>query len=707
MSDASILVALAGLCSAVSAVHRCFVPEHRLELIGCHHDLKSSNVLVEDSKFLLADFGLSRFKDASQSSATRPRTVCLYYSAPEYCRSDSHSQEPTVGRSSDIWSLGCIIAEVVQYMLQGTRGVKDFEERRQFEEGCYVRNWFHCGGEVNPVVTAWIEKLQNSDSRTQRMLGKLLLQTLQYHPSARAQAREVEARMRIIATDAACQPIDEAYEDVCKNDDSIQPTLERTRFDSWRYACGILEPEPDNADLDVPFSQMYEGAEYTRISEILAEIHNELNLVSTSYRNPRSRIYEPLRQLNDQLLDSLSTDDKDRASAYLKIKILSKTSDAMALAKIGEGDTIGKEDKTGPSQVQRLSVLAAIVKCIREVMEERPVHGIEPHRLQPKEQFGDLKVQQLRTDDNESQIPVVVESKTYLEHYGNKRTAIELQERLEDVTKLLMRASLATETDSFRVLRCVGFCQDLPNFSYGLVYKFPPVSSPSAQQFVTLQSALKETQKKQEDRPSLEQRFQLARALAGSVLMFHTVSWVQKSISSFNVAFFHPSGKSWLTAIADPYFFGFLHSRSSGEDSFTEGPIKNPYHQDYLYYQHPEYRVVGPKNPRYRAEYDYYSLGLILLEIGLWKPLRKVLETLKNASTSDSHSPSQLNALLLQKCVPLLRHSMGTRYQKIVETCLRGLFEEVPSELDERTRQSILCQSFFSLVVERLAKCNI
>lgn len=82
MSDASILVALAGLCSAVHAVHQFVSSTHKLELIGCHHDLKPANVLVEGSTFMLADFGLSRFKDASESSATPLRTVHRYYNPP-------------------------------------------------------------------------------------------------------------------------------------------------------------------------------------------------------------------------------------------------------------------------------------------------------------------------------------------------------------------------------------------------------------------------------------------------------------------------------------------------------------------------------------------------------------------------------------------------------------------------------------------------
>lgn len=47
----------------------------------------------------------------------------------------------------------------------------------------------------------------------------------------------------------------------------------------------------------------------------------------------------------------------------------------------------------------------------------------------------------------------------------------------------------------------------------------------------------------------------------------------------------------------------------------TDGPISGAIFQEY---QHPEYLRTG----RYRAAYDYYSLGLVLLEIGVWMSLQ-------------------------------------------------------------------------------------
>lgn len=395
---------------------------------------------------------------------------------------------------------------------------------------------------------------------------------------------------------------------------------------------------------------MYESAKYPLINKTLGQIYDELETVLVDCKSPRSRIYEPLRQLNDLLLDCLSDEGQDRANMYLDTQMMLEPSDAMALANIGEGDDVGQ------SQKQRLSVLANVVKCMTKVMEGRPAHigSIDRGRLEKKEEVGDFKIQYLKSDGNESKIQVVVESKTYKVHYGDTQIATKLQKRLEN------------------------------------------------------RSALEDTQQSPEKLPSLEQRFQLAQALASSILKFHTVSWLQKSISSFNVAFFHFSNESWLNGITSPFFLGFKYSRFNDPEEFTEGPEEDAHHQKY---QHPSYVRTGDnKTPTYCAEYDYYSLGLVLLEIGMWRSLGMILTDLKLPSLRNPHSSggSSVSGLdkLLRTCVLLLRHHMGTRYGHIVATCLCGSFE-VPSGLDEKSRRLKLYRSFSNLVVEQLAECKV
>ena len=159
-------ISLSNLASAIEEVHNFTSNKLNLELIGCHHDLKPKNILIDGSIMLLADFGLSRFKDRLQSSETPfklGRGDCL---APEYEDLDDDNLEHTVRRSSDIWSFGCIIAEVVTYILHGPTGVSIFREKREYKSGHYRFHRFHCGSkQPSSSVAIWLSDLDRLSSR--------------------------------------------------------------------------------------------------------------------------------------------------------------------------------------------------------------------------------------------------------------------------------------------------------------------------------------------------------------------------------------------------------------------------------------------------------------------------------------------------------------------------------------------------------------
>uniref|UniRef100_A0A7S0YKV0 cyclin-dependent kinase n=1 Tax=Polytomella parva TaxID=51329 RepID=A0A7S0YKV0_9CHLO len=76
-----------------------------------HRDLKPQNLLVEDSKELIikiADLGLGRHFSIPLKSYTH-EIVTLWYRAPEVLLGATHYGTPV-----DIWSVGCIFAELVR-----------------------------------------------------------------------------------------------------------------------------------------------------------------------------------------------------------------------------------------------------------------------------------------------------------------------------------------------------------------------------------------------------------------------------------------------------------------------------------------------------------------------------------------------------------------------------------------------------------------
>ncbi|RKP14410.1 kinase-like domain-containing protein [Piptocephalis cylindrospora] len=82
---------------------------HRLGII--HRDLKMSNLLLTSNGILkIADFGLARLVPKDSGGHLSPKVVTLWYRAPELLfGADSY------GFPIDLWSVGCIVAELLRH----------------------------------------------------------------------------------------------------------------------------------------------------------------------------------------------------------------------------------------------------------------------------------------------------------------------------------------------------------------------------------------------------------------------------------------------------------------------------------------------------------------------------------------------------------------------------------------------------------------
>ncbi|XP_042461444.1 probable serine/threonine-protein kinase At1g54610 isoform X2 [Zingiber officinale] len=79
---------------------------HNREIL--HRDIKGSNLLIDDSGILkIADFGLASFFDPEQRLPLTSRVVTLWYRPPELLLGATN-----YGVSVDLWSAGCILAEL-------------------------------------------------------------------------------------------------------------------------------------------------------------------------------------------------------------------------------------------------------------------------------------------------------------------------------------------------------------------------------------------------------------------------------------------------------------------------------------------------------------------------------------------------------------------------------------------------------------------
>lgn len=196
-------------------------------------------------------------------------------------------------------------------------------------------------------------------------------------------------------------------------------------------------------------------------------------------------------------------------------------------------------------------------------------------------------------------------------------------------------------------------------------------------------------------RPALEDRFLLARRLAATLSRLHKVKWVHKNISAFSIIFSLPPSHRAPQDIPPPYLIGFNHSRPDDPNSWSRMPQYRIAVTDYC---HPEYSKQI-KRVRYQTRFDWYSLGLVLLEIGLWRSLGSMTRG------KQTLPPEELLEHILQKYVPQLDFYMGKGYRRVVKRCLKGQIG-MESVMEEGDGTELGGFDFTQTVEEQLANCS-
>lgn len=130
------------LLSAVALLHKYWI---------IHRDLKTSNILMNNKgQIKLADFGLARRFGSSMNRLT-PLVVTLWYRAPELLLG-----EKNYTKAIDIWSVGCIFAELINKapLFPGTTEIEQ------------ITKIFKLLGTPNEKIWPGYEKLMSTKSFT-------------------------------------------------------------------------------------------------------------------------------------------------------------------------------------------------------------------------------------------------------------------------------------------------------------------------------------------------------------------------------------------------------------------------------------------------------------------------------------------------------------------------------------------------------------
>ena len=185
---------------------------------------------------------------------------------------------------------------------------------------------------------------------------------------------------------------------------------------------------------------------------------------------------------------------------------------------------------------------------------------------------------------------------------------------------------------------------------------------------------------------SLSVRFLLAQQLARSLSYVHMYEFVHKGIRPETVLIFD-SGK---TELAHSFLLGFEKFRAdAGRTLKTSDSV---WERDL--YRHPERQGEKPEEA-YKMQHDIYSLGVCLLEIGMWRTL-VTYNSVKGQPTPSQLLPPpdysekdevgkarSLKDTLIGLAQRELPSCMGDKYTGIVTSCLTCLDKTNPDFSDE------------------------
>lgn len=145
-----------------------------------HRDIKGSNILINnDGVVKIADFGLARSATQESASALTNRVITLWYRPPELLLGATK-----YGPEVDLWSVGCIFAELVtgKPILPGKNEMEQLElifrmcgaPSEDVWPGCTKLPWFHMFKPDRPHRRRLLEHLSRAPADVQDLCDKLL-----------------------------------------------------------------------------------------------------------------------------------------------------------------------------------------------------------------------------------------------------------------------------------------------------------------------------------------------------------------------------------------------------------------------------------------------------------------------------------------------------------------------------------------------------
>jgi serine/threonine protein kinase len=679
-----ILASLWGLSSAIEAVHTFFADEYNVRKIGCHYDIKPQNILCMGGKLVLSDFGLSRLRPEEEGSRSLFKIGEGSYIAPECEPSNEDFKRAPVGRSSDIWSLGCVLSEVLAYLSaepgEGPGDVENFRKSRRIRLGPFISHHFHGVDGINQAVVTFLDKYTASPSTsTLKSLALLIRDILQFNPDMRPTASTITQRLFYLAQQNVFNKTCSTLEP-CVVSTDFDLLIELWRLKIWGETLG-LSPETHDIQHSSWLARSHPCQEYMRMQDILQQcLMGSQNIVAQlrQNRNPPYKLSYYLQSLLDILWDMQASDVRRSMASQLEESMLN-SKDITSLPDIHQHIVLSSSNARH-EDYRRVAYLATMKEIALTIYQHSSFDqdlSVDKSSLGPPT----TKVHNhlLKTLNGER---VLIEFMEYQDAWVSR--VPELITRVSSISSVLNRRTI--EERIFPVLKCKGYYHDVPYPQFGIVYQLPSLARSTDP--MNLVQIISQTQSRTRQ-PSLTKKFNLAFSLVSHVLDFHLGGWLHKNICSFNIICFPEVFDNLAQSLCSPYFIGFNHCRLNNENAFTVPSGLE------LEYQHPTYlentrrSLSDPENraPRFQQEFDYYSVGLVLMEIAFWRPLNEITQKIRG-------EPEKLVADLLETHIPLVKTYMGDSYGDAVRFCLT-CYESVDKNAEvarEEFRRNVVVQ---------------
>lgn len=269
----------------------------------------------------------------------------------------------------------------------------------------------------------------------------------------------------------------------------------------------------------------------------------------------------------------------------------------------------------------------------------------------------------------------------------------ELKEPIRNLAWLLQSTTFASKSSDsldqpkIYALECVGFMDQPTEERSVFLYRLPASESDDGASLTTLHAfinAVDSTNKRPLKKPSLNDRFSMAHSLALTVSNVHSSAWVHKNIWSRGILLFLETASGVSTAglyeqrLSTPspgnrivsYLsdWGYARSVQQGTDMRADFEVEPNF------YRHPDRQ--GRPTHQFNRLHDIYALGVVLLEIGLWVTLSRLMEAKIKEAENSGRLPNRKKVAedLMALAAQGLPKEMGVGYTKAVLACLKGDF---------------------------------